>query len=438
MWAGGQSVGGGRYIIENILGMGGFGVTYKAKHTELNTYAVIKTPREDLQYEADYDKFVQRFLKEGQLLAKLAQKRHPHIVRVTDLFREGDIDCLVMEYIEGESLWQRVKRTKQPLSEAEALKYFQQVGDALSVVHQDGLVHRDAHPDNIMLTANGLAVLIDFGIAGEFVPATTFSRHFGNKVFAPLEQFELGNDNRQPTIDIYTLAASLYYAVTAQCPQWKNDKLIPPQQFNPKVCDKVNEAILEGMKAKREHRPQSMQQWLQLLAETGEPKIDWRRYGKLRDLLATGKWKEADGETAQLMLMVAGREKEFWLSERDIDNFPCQDLRSIDHLWVKYSNGRFGFSVQKRIYQSLGGTREYDAKIWDAFGDRVGWRKNGEWLDYQKLIFNTNAPMAYLPWFGGPTSYGGRVWGRYGLALVGLGVWGLGGCFFSRVETCRL
>lgn len=430
MWAGGQSVGGGRYIIENILGMGGFGVTYKAKHTGFNTYAVIKTPREDLQYEADYDKFVQRFLKEGQLLAKLAEKRHPHIVRVTDLFREGDIDCLVMEYIEGESLWKRVKQTKQPLLEAEALKYFRQVGDALSVVHQDGLVHRDAHPDNIMLTANGLAVLIDFGIAGEFVPASTFSRRFGNAAFAPLEQFELGNDNRKPTIDIYTLAASLYYAVTAQCPQWKNDKLIPPQQFNPKVCDKVNQAILAGMKLEAKHRPQSMQQWLQLLAENGEPKIDWRRYGKLRDLLAAGKWREADEETGRLMLMVAGREEEGSLDVEHIDNFPCEDLRAIDHLWVKYSNGRFGFSVQKRIYQSLGGTREYDAKIWEAFGDRVGWRKNGEWLHYDKLIFNTNAPMAHLPWwwfFGG---FGGGVSRRGGIRGVGH--------LFSRVETCRL
>ncbi|MFB2968397.1 GUN4 domain-containing protein [Aerosakkonema sp. BLCC-F183] len=419
MWIGGKTVGGGRYIIEDVLGGGGFGVTYKAKHTGFGTYVVIKTPRDDLQYEADYDKFVQRFLKEGQLLAKLAQKRHPHIVRVTDLFREGDIDCLVMEYIEGESLWKRLKQTKQPLSEAEALKYFRQIGDALSVVHQEGLAHRDAHPDNIMLTGDGLAVLIDFGIAGEFVPATTFSRRFGNAVFAPLEQFELGNDNRKPTIDIYTLAASLYYAVTAQCPQWQNDELIPPQQFNPKICDKVNQAILEGMKLEAINRPQSMQEWLQLLAETGEPKIDWRRYGKLRDLLAAGKWKEADEETGRLMLMVAGREKEGWLDVEHIDNFPCEDLRAIDHLWVKYSNGRFGFSVQKRIYQSLGGTRKYDEKIWEAFGDRVGWRKNGKWLYYHELIFNTNAPLAHLP-----------VWRRRGylgfgsLLGVGLGFWG--------------
>ncbi|MFM6817170.1 MAG: GUN4 domain-containing protein, partial [Dolichospermum sp.] len=80
-------------------------------------------------------------------------------------------------------------------------------------------------------------------------------------------------------------------------------------------------------------------------------------YRKLRDLLAAGKWKEADEETRQVMLAVAKRERERWLNVESIDNFPCADLRTIDQLWVKYSDGRFGFSVQKRIYQGLGGTR---------------------------------------------------------------------------------
>lgn len=122
-------------------------------------------------------------------------------------------------------------------------------------------------------------------------------------------------------------------------------------------------------------------------------------YTKLRDLLATGKWKEADLETAKKMLEVAGRTSEGCLRhEEDIDRFPCEDLRTIDQLWVQYSNGLFGFSVQKRIYQSLGGTRQYNHKIWEAFGDRVGWRVNNEWLSYSDLKFNTNGvPEGHLP-----------------------------------------
>jgi uncharacterized caspase-like protein len=144
-------------------------------------------------------------------------------------------------------------------------------------------------------------------------------------------------------------------------------------------------------------------------------------YTKLRDLLATGQWKEADEETANKMLQVAERTSEGWLSEEDIDRFPCEDLRTIDQLWVKYSNGRFGFSVQKRIYESLGGTREYDEKIWDAFGDRVGWRVNSNWLDYRDLKFNTKVPEGHLP---------GR--GRKGGLACGLL------SLFSRVETCKV
>jgi len=147
-------------------------------------------------------------------------------------------------------------------------------------------------------------------------------------------------------------------------------------------------------------------------------------YTKLRDLLATGEWQKADEETAKKMLEAAGRRKDGWLRSEDIDRFPCEDLLTIDQLWVKYSNGRFGFSVQKRIYESLGGSGEYDGKIWEAFCDRVGWRVNNKWFYYNELKFNTKAPVAHLPM------------GRVGRGMVGWrGLWEL---LFSRVETCRV
>ncbi|WP_445175916.1 GUN4 domain-containing protein [Microcoleus sp.] len=120
-------------------------------------------------------------------------------------------------------------------------------------------------------------------------------------------------------------------------------------------------------------------------------------YTKLHDLLANGKWKEADEETRNKMLEAAGRTEDRWLRTQDMYRFPCEDLRTIDQLWVKYSNGCFGFSVQKRIYESLGGSREFDRKIWEAFGDRVGWRVNNTWLYYNDLKFYTLAPGGHLP-----------------------------------------
>ncbi len=152
----------------------------------------------------------------------------------------------------------------------------------------------------------------------------------------------------------------------------------------------------------------------------------------MRNLLAAGKWKEADRETERCMLKVARREKEDWLREGDIDNFPCEDLRTIDQLWVKYSNGKFGFSVQKQIYQSLGGTRQYDSKIWEAFGDKVGWRQGGSWLYYSDLTFSLDTHyMGHLPLHALMTQY------HHCTHLLFI-LYGACGDLFSRAETCKL
>ncbi|MDD1417482.1 GUN4 domain-containing protein, partial [Dolichospermum sp. ST_con] len=144
--------------------------------------------------------------------------------------------------------------------------------------------------------------------------------------------------------------------------------------------------------------PQLNNQEVQLKSSCG------MNYRQLRNLLKAGKWKEADEETARVMLAVAKREKEGWLDVKDIDNFPCEDLRTIDQLWVKYSNGRFGLSVQKRIYQGLGGTREYNSDIWKKFGDKVGWKRRkswvGSWLYYKNITFDKKAPEGHLPFWG--------------------------------------
>jgi hypothetical protein len=112
-------------------------------------------------------------------------------------------------------------------------------------------------------------------------------------------------------------------------------------------------------------------------------------YTSLRDLLAAGKWEEADQLTSLVLLQE---------QEMGKDAF-CENLRIIDQLWLSASKGKFGFSVQKEIYESLGGTRGYNNAVWRYFGDRVGWRKKGEnrWLYYDELTFNAKAPKGHLP-----------------------------------------
>jgi serine/threonine-protein kinase len=298
-----------------------------------------------------------------------------------------------MDLIVGQSLWEFVQ-TKGRLSEADAVNIIRQIADALVMIHNAGIIHRDAHPGNIMLRNNTSAVLIDFGLAAEIMPIVNSSKHPAHPNFAPYEQFLEGSG--KPTVDVYCLAASLYYAITGQLPtqsltrKLKNQALIPPNEIV-KISDKINDAILKGLGLEPEQRPQTMAEFLRLLDIQGV------NYRQLEQLLKAGQWKEADKETTNKMLEVAGRTKEEYLRTEDIDNFPCEDLRTIDQLWVKYSNGRFGFSVQKRIYQSLGGTRSYDQKVFEAFGDQVGWRVGGSWLCYKDLKFNQTAKIGHLP-----------------------------------------
>jgi hypothetical protein len=160
---------------------------------------------------------------------------------------------------------------------------------------------------------------------------------------------------------------------------------LPPTNFFDRVRSKLGSKV----------NVSSLRNEVELKSEKGV------NYTKLRDLLAAGKWKEADQETGKVMCQVAGRESGGWLREEDIDNFPCEDLRTINQLWLHYSNGKFGFSVQKEIYENLGGTRKYDHEVWKKFCDRVGWGKGGNWLSYSDLTFNLElAPQAHLPfWF---------------------------------------
>ena len=123
-------------------------------------------------------------------------------------------------------------------------------------------------------------------------------------------------------------------------------------------------------------------------------------YTRLHELLVAKRWKEADYETYQRMIEVADRKSQGWLRIEDTKNFPSQDLGIIDKLWLRYSNGMFGFSVQKQVYQSLGGTQRYNQKVVEDFGDKVGWRLEGKWLSYDGLTVSDNYYRGHLPCCG--------------------------------------
>jgi predicted NACHT family NTPase len=124
------------------------------------------------------------------------------------------------------------------------------------------------------------------------------------------------------------------------------------------------------------------------------------RYAKLEEYLRSQRWNAADLETYRLMITTVGKERGQWFESEELLNFPGDELRAIDRLWVKYSNGHFGFSVQKQIYVECGAKLdgEYPGNdIWEKFGDRVGWRKEDQWLDYSGLNPSDSSRSVIFP-----------------------------------------
>jgi len=262
----GKSLQDGKYTIDQELGRGGFGVTFKATHHYLGQTVVIKTLNEALQQHPEFEQFQHKFQAEARRLALCV---HPNIVRVSDFFLEAGLPYMVMDYIPGSTL-EAVVFPHNPLPEAVAVEYIRQVGAALSVVHDNGLLHRDVKPQNILLhEKTRQAVLIDFGIAREFtLNVTQTHTNMMSPGYAPIEQY-LAQQKRTPATDVYGLAATLYALLTAQTPVasvLRDRQPMPePRQLQPQLSAALNQAVMQGMAIEPQHRPATIAAWLSQL-----------------------------------------------------------------------------------------------------------------------------------------------------------------------------
>ena len=136
--------------------------------------------------------------------------------------------------------------------------------------------------------------------------------------------------------------------------------------------------------------PESSVHQVALLSEQGI------NYSKLRDFLANEQWKDADNETEMLILEAACRKGQL-LNVESIQKLPKTDICTIDKLWVTSSRGKFGFSVQKQIWEDNQKNTDNEYKLYCLFGNRVGWRKHEKWLQYKDITFNLSAPKGHFP-----------------------------------------
>jgi serine/threonine protein kinase len=262
---------GGKYTLTQEIGRGGFGITFKATHHYLGHEVVMKTINEKLRQHPDFAKFERQFQDEARRLATCI---HPNIVRVSDFFVEDGLPYMVMEYIPGETLGNAFILPGIPLPEATAIHYIRQVGAALQVVHNNGLLHRDVKPDNIILREGTQeVVLIDFGIAREFNSGVKQTHtNMVSEGYAPIEQY-LTQAPRTPATDVYGLAATLYALLTAQVPMpallRDREKMPSPKELQPHISAALNQAVMRGMAVDPRFRPATVVEWLQLLPGSG-------------------------------------------------------------------------------------------------------------------------------------------------------------------------
>ena len=255
-----------KYTIEQELGRGGFGITFRATHRYLGQFVVIKTLNESLRYHPNFAEFDRKFQDEARRLASCV---HSNIVRVSDFFVEDGQPYMVMDYIPGQNLGD-VVLPNRPLPENLAILYITQIGAALKAVHQRGLLHRDVKPQNIILRENTQeVVLIDFGISREFTPGATQSHtNMVSDGYAPPEQY-FAQGKYTPATDVYGLAATLYTLLTAQVPVpailRTSQPMATPRDLQPQLSPTVSQGVMRGMTVEAQNRPASVDEWLSLL-----------------------------------------------------------------------------------------------------------------------------------------------------------------------------
>jgi serine/threonine protein kinase len=263
-------------ILEKI-DEGRTGAVYKGRSRATGEMVAIKMIKAEVAQDAT---LLQRLKQEFQTASKLI---HPNIVQALAFGHDESATYLILELVEGESLWQRVKREGR-LREADALCIFTQVAQGLYYAHQNGIIHRDVKPDNILLKPNGQAKLTDFGLVKNFaedLQLTGPSSVLGTPHFMAPEQFTNPKEV-DLRCDIYGLAASLYLAITGHLPfeaptsldtlkMQASGELVAPREFVPSLSEQVDRAIRRAMKADPAQRYPSCFAFLMDLRERKKP-----------------------------------------------------------------------------------------------------------------------------------------------------------------------
>ena len=279
-----------RYKIEEVIGAGGFGITYRAWDPLLQSYVAIKeyypsgiaTRSADSskvcvpvgQEQREYHRGRIRFLKEAQDVARFQSE--PNIVSIYDYLEENDTAYMVMEYLHGCTLKQYIREHGGRLDTDHILHICLSVLDALAVVHKAGMIHRDISPENIFICEDLTVKLIDFGAAKQvYLDGEQTMSVVLKPGYAPPEQYAK-KDKQGPWTDIYALGATLYFVATGEKPEESfgrvlEDTIKPVCEVNPEIPRAMSQVIMRAMSVKIEDRYQTVEAMREaLLAGEGQ------------------------------------------------------------------------------------------------------------------------------------------------------------------------
>ena len=242
-----QSMLSGRYIILHKVGQGGFGAVYQATDARITgkTWAVKEMSDAAIADPSEKQQAIEAFRREAELLSQLS---HPNIPRVTDFFSQGGKQYLVMEFVEGETLEERLIKRGGPLSEAKVRPWAEQLCDVLEYLHSQRppVIFRDLKPDNVMIDRAGDVKLIDFGIVRFFQPGKSKDTvRLGTPGYAPPEQHGKGQTDARS--DIYALGATMHHLLTNHDPGTTPFHFEPVRRLNNAVSFHMEQVVMKAV-----------------------------------------------------------------------------------------------------------------------------------------------------------------------------------------------
>lgn len=450
-----------RYRALRKLGQGGFGRTFLACDEDIPSKpkCVIKQLSISAFNNESAQKAKQLFQQEAIRLDQLGQ--HPQIPALLAYFEYNGLLYVVQDWIEGQNLLEEL-RQKGAYTEAQIWQLLRELVPVLQFVHQRQVIHRDIKPANIMRRqSDRTPILIDFGIAKQIDRNTDQTGTIvGSAEYIAPEQMR---GKALPASDIYSLGVMCIHLLTnLKSPldlynivedrwEWR-DYLAPG---NP-VSDRLGRILDKMLQTSLIHRFQSTDDLLAMINPSpsaiavASPRVlqpretkpvttptlslrhpvalaksilglqsqevveDWLvsendlDCTQLRNHLAASRWKAADEETWAVFCQALGKRPRTYLWTRDIEKLSCGDLQIVDLLWQKYSEGHFGFNIQRRIFLEVG-------EDYGRFCDRVGWAVYNDHTSGKNINYSRKAPTGHLPsriWAGG------NQWWRHANAML--------------------